>query len=263
MADVVDGLTWTRSKADMRMYREMFGMSTVEMGRLAVVDGRTVRAWENPREWVPDRTSWMAAEALWRDSDRLARELAGEDPAVLPYWTCASAPGAIAARIAAGRLSAAGRAWDVSWSRDGVPDGGKSRFRLMTDMLRVHGDRAAALFGVSRQTVVAWRRPASPGSVPTPEAWGALDGLWDGMVARAAELADMMADAAERAAEAGRRRVPPSLTFYRLRSDWTAWHDEGDWLAEDCSVWLAEVLLHDRGLEPSTVYADPNPKAMF
>lgn len=28
MAEVVDGLTWTRSKPDLRMYREMFGMST-------------------------------------------------------------------------------------------------------------------------------------------------------------------------------------------------------------------------------------------
>ena len=59
MAEVVDGLTWTRSKPDLRMYREMFGMSTAEFGRLAAVDGRTVRAWENPREWVPDRTAWM------------------------------------------------------------------------------------------------------------------------------------------------------------------------------------------------------------
>lgn len=66
MAEVVDGLTWTRSKPDLRMYREMFGMSTAEFGRLAAVDGRTVRAWENPREWVPDRTAWMAAESLWR-----------------------------------------------------------------------------------------------------------------------------------------------------------------------------------------------------
>ncbi len=66
MAEVVDGLTWTRLKPDLRMYREMFGMSTAEFGRLAAVDGRTVRAWENPREWVPDRTAWMAAESLWR-----------------------------------------------------------------------------------------------------------------------------------------------------------------------------------------------------
>lgn len=64
MAEVVDGLTWTRSKPDLRMYREMFGMSTAEFGRLAAVDGRTVRAWENPREWVPDRTAWLAAVLL-------------------------------------------------------------------------------------------------------------------------------------------------------------------------------------------------------
>ena len=75
MAEVVDGLTWTRSKPDLRMYREMFGMSTAEFGRLAAVDGRTVRAWENPREWVPDRTAWMAAESLWRDAERNLRTL--------------------------------------------------------------------------------------------------------------------------------------------------------------------------------------------
>ncbi|RHK23160.1 hypothetical protein DW072_09830, partial [Bifidobacterium adolescentis] len=88
MAEVVDGLTWTRSKPDLRMYREMFGMSTAEFGRLAAVDGRTVRAWENPREWVPDRTAWMAAESLWRDAERMASGLvpeAGEGPVVLPY----------------------------------------------------------------------------------------------------------------------------------------------------------------------------------
>ena len=88
MAEVVDGLPWTRSKPDLRMYREMFGMSTAEFGRLAAVDGRTVRAWENPREWVPDRTAWMAAESLWRDAERMASGLvpeAGEGPVVLPY----------------------------------------------------------------------------------------------------------------------------------------------------------------------------------
>ena len=95
MAEVVDGLTWTRSKPDLRMYREMFGMSTAEFGRLAAVDGRTVRAWENPREWVPDRTAWMAVESLWRDAERMASGLvpeAGADPLGLPDGNGASTP---------------------------------------------------------------------------------------------------------------------------------------------------------------------------
>lgn len=102
MAEVVDGLTWTRSKPDLRMYREMFGMSTAEFGRLAAVDGRTVRAWENPREWVPDRTAWMAVESLWRDAERMASGLvpeAGADPVVLPYGTGASTPACVDARV--------------------------------------------------------------------------------------------------------------------------------------------------------------------
>lgn len=55
------------------------------------------------------------------------------------------------------------------------------------------------------------------------------------------------------------------MTFYRLRSDWEAWHgpDDGGWRSEDCSVWLAAVLLHDMGLEPSVVYAEADPEAMF
>ncbi|EFM40434.1 hypothetical protein HMPREF0168_2244 [Bifidobacterium dentium ATCC 27679] len=59
--------------------------------------------------------------------------------------------------------------------------------------------------------------------------------------------------------------MAPPLTFYRLRSDWDAWHgpEDGDWLREDCSVWLAAVLLRDRGLPPSAVYADPYPEAAF
>ena len=123
MAEVVDGLTWTRSKPDLRMYREMFGMSTAEFGRLAAVDGRTVRAWENPREWVPDRTAWMAVESLWRDAERMASGLvpeAGADPVVLPYGTGASTPACVASRIAAGRLAAAGRPWGASFP---PPDG--------------------------------------------------------------------------------------------------------------------------------------------
>ena len=85
------------------------------------------------------------------------------------------------------------------------------------------------------------------------------------MVARASELAGMMSAAADRAAADGRRRMAPPLTFYRLRSDWEAWHgpDDGGWRSEDCSVWLAAVLLHDMGLEPSVVYAEADPVAMF
>lgn len=187
MAEVVDGLTWTRSKPDLRMYREMFGMSTAEFGRLAAVDGRTVRAWENPR------------------------------------------------------------------------------FRLMTDMLHLGGEKGSVLFGVTRQTVFAWRHPRMRDSVPSPAAVDALDARWSAMVARASELAGMMSVAADRAAADGRRRMAPPLTFYRLRSDWEAWHgpDDGGWRSEDCSVWLAAVLLHDMGLEPSVVYAEADPEAMF
>ena len=36
-----------------------------------------------------------------------------------------------------------------------------------------------------------------------------------------------------------------------------------DGASEDCSVWLAAVLLHDMGLEPSVVYAEADPEAMF
>lgn len=244
MAEVVDGLTWTRSKPDLRMYREMFGMSTAEFGRLAAVDGRTVRAWENPREWVPDRTAWMAVESLWRDAERMASGLvpeAGADPVVLPYGTGASFP------------------------RPDGPDGGKARFRLMTDMLHLGGEKGSVLLGVTRQTVFAWRHPRMRDSVPSPAAVDALDARWSAMVARASELAGMMSVAADRAAADGRRRMAPPLTFYRLRSDWEAWHgpDDGGWRSEDCSVWLAAVLLHDMGLEPSVVYAEADPEAMF
>lgn len=85
------------------------------------------------------------------------------------------------------------------------------------------------------------------------------------LAARASELAGMMSVAADRAAADGRRRMAPPLTFYRLRSDWEAWHgpDDGGWRSEDCSVWLAAVLLHDMGLEPSVVYAEADPEAMF
>ncbi len=181
MAEVVDGLTWTRSKPDLRMYREMFGMSTAEFGRLAAVDGRTVRAWENPREWVPDRTAWMAAESLWRDAERMASGLvpeAGEGPVVLPYGSGASTPACVASRIAAGRLSAAGRPWDASFPRPDGPDCGKARFRLMTDMLHLGGEKGSVLFGVTRQTVFAWRHPRMRDSVPSPAAFDADDGGW-------------------------------------------------------------------------------------
>lgn len=268
MAEVVDGLTWTRSKPDLRMYREMFGMSTAEFGRLAAVDGRTVRAWENPREWVPDRTAWMAVESLCRDAERMASGLvpeAGADPVVLPYGTGASTPACVASRIAAGRLAAAGRPWGASFPRPDGPDGGKARFRLMTDMLHLGGEKGSVLFGVTRQTVFAWRHPRMRDSVPSPAAVDALDARWSAMVARASELAGMMSVAADRAAADGRRRMAPPLTFYRLRSDWEAWHgpDDGGWRSEDCSVWLAAVLLHDMGLEPSVVYAEADPEAMF
>ena len=58
---------------------------------------------------------------------------------------------------------------------------------------------------------------------------------------------------------------PPSPPAGGLRSDWEAWHgpDDGGWRSEDCSVWLAAVLLHDMGLEPSVVYAEADPEAMF
>lgn len=187
MAEVVDGLTWTRSKPDLRMYREMFGMSTAEFGRLAAVDGRTVRAWENPREWVPDRTAWMAVESLWRDAERMASGLvpeAGADPVVLPYGTGASTPACVASRIAAGRLAAAGRPWGASFPRPDGPDGGKARFRLMTDMLHLGGEKGSVLFGVTRQTVFAWRHPRMRDSVPSPAAVDALDARWSAMVAR-------------------------------------------------------------------------------
>ena len=182
MAEVVDGLTWTRSKPDLRMYREMFGMSTAEFGRLAAVDGRTVRAWENPREWVPDRTAWMAAESLWRDAERMASGLvpeAGEGPVVLPYGSGASTPACVASRIAAGRLSAAGRPWDASFPRPDGPDCGKARFRLMTDMLHLGGEKGSVLFGVTRQTVFAWRHPRMRDSVPSPAAFDAVGERWD------------------------------------------------------------------------------------
>lgn len=267
-AHVAYGLTWTRSKPDLRMYREMFGMSTAEFGRLAAVDGRTVRAWENPREWVPDRTAWMAAESLWRDAERMASGLvpeAGEGPVVLPYGSGASTPACVASRIAAGRLSAAGRPWDASFPRPDGPDCGKARFRLMTDMLHLGGEKGSVLFGVTRQTVFAWRHPRMRDSVPSPAAFDAVGERWSAMVARASELAGMMSAAADRAAADGRRRMAPPLTFYRLRSDWEAWHgpDDGGWRSEDCSVWLAAVLLHDMGLEPSVVYAEADPEAMF
>lgn len=109
---------------------------------------------------------------------------------------------------------------------------------------------------------VSDHEPLAP-SGPVPD--GALDARWSAMVARASELAGMMSVAADRAAADGRRRMAPPLTFYRLRSDWEAWHgpDDGGWRSEDCSVWLAAVLLHDMGLEPSVVYAEADPEAMF
>lgn len=167
--------------------------------------------------------------------------------------------------IAAGRLSAAGRPWDASFPRPDGPDCGKARFRLMTDMLHLGGEKGSVLFGVTRQTVFAWRHPRMRDSVPSPAAFDAVGERWSAMVARASELAGMMSAAADRAAADGRRRMAPPLTFYRLRSDWEAWHgpDDGGWRSEDCSVWLAAVLLHDMGLEPSVVYAEADPEAMF
>ena len=112
--------------------------SVAELGRLAAVSGRTVRSWEDPRAWVPDRTAWMAVESLWRDADRMASGLVAGAPAgpvTLPYGTGASTLACIASRIAAGRLSAAGVAWNASFPHAPGPDGGKARFRLMTDML--------------------------------------------------------------------------------------------------------------------------------
>lgn len=135
----------------------------------------------------------------------------------------------------------------------------------MTDMLHLGGEKGSVLFGVTRQTVFAWRHPRMRDSVPSPAAVDALDARWSAMVARASELAGMMSVAADRAAADGRRRMAPPLMFYRLRSDWEAWHgpDDGGWRSEDCSVWLAAVLLHDMGLEPSVVYAEADPEAMF
>ena len=155
----------------------------------------------------------------------------GADPVVLPYGTGASTPACVASRIAAGRLAAAGRPWDASFPRPDGPDGGKARFRLMTDMLHLGGEKGSVLFGVTRQTVFAWRHPRMRDSVPSPAAVDALDARWSAMVARASELAGMMSVAADRAAADGRRRMAPPLTFYRLRSDWEAWHgpDDGGW----------------------------------
>ena len=135
----------------------------------------------------------------------------------------------------------------------------------MTDMLHLGGEKGSVLFGVTRQTVFAWRHPRMRDSVPSPAAFDAVGERWSAMVARASELAGMMSVAADRAAADGRRRMAPPLTFYRLRSDWEAWHgpDDGGWRSEDCSVWLAAVLLHDMGLEPSVVYAEADPEAMF
>ena len=112
MSEAVDGLTWSRSKADLRLYRELFGMSVAELGRLAAVSGRTVRSWEDPRAWVPDRTAWMAVESLWRDADRMASGLVAGAPAgpvTLPYGTGASTLACIASRIAAGPAVGRGR----------------------------------------------------------------------------------------------------------------------------------------------------------
>lgn len=118
---------------------------------------------------------------------------------------------------------------------------------------------------VRSSMVFAWRHPRMRDSVPSPAAFDAVGERWSAMVARASELAGMMSAAADRAAADGRRRMAPPLTFYRLRSDWEAWHgpDDGGWRSEDCSVWLAAVLLHDMGLEPSVVYAEADPEAMF
>lgn len=60
----------------------------------------------------------MAVESLWRDADRMASGLVAGAPAgpvTLPYGTGASTLACIASRIAAGRLSAAGVAWDASF----------------------------------------------------------------------------------------------------------------------------------------------------
>lgn len=97
---------------------------------------------------------------------------------VLPYGSGASTPACVASRIAAGRLSAAGRPWDASFPRPDGPDCGKARFRLMTDMLHLGGEKGSVLFGVTRQTVFAWRHPRMRDSVPSPAAFDADDGGW-------------------------------------------------------------------------------------
>lgn len=62
----------------------------------------------------------------------------------------------------------------------------------MTDMLHLGGEKGSVLFGVTRQTVFAWRHPRMRDSVPSPAAVDALDARWSAMVARASELAGMM-----------------------------------------------------------------------
>lgn len=182
-------------------------------GRMpCVADGWSCRSCRSV--WTRSCVAWsvwmMAVESLWRDAERMASGLvpeAGADPVVLPYGTGASTPACVASRIAAGRLAAAGRPWGASFPRPDGPDGGKARFRLMTDMLHLGGEKGSVLFGVTRQTVFAWRHPRMRDSVPSPAAVDALDARWSAMVARASELAGMMSVVADRAAADGRRRM--------------------------------------------------------
>ncbi len=181
------------------MYREMFGMSTAEFGRLAAVDGRTVRAVGEPAGVGSrqDRVDGGGVVVAGCGAHGVRTGSGGGRGCPwLPYGSGASTPACVASRIAAGRLSAAGRPWDASFPRPDGPDCGKARFRLMTDMLHLGGEKGSVLLGVTRQTVFAWRHPRMRDSGPSPAAFDAVGERWSAMVARASELAGMMSAAA-------------------------------------------------------------------
>ncbi|TPF93240.1 hypothetical protein BW14_06070 [Bifidobacterium sp. UTBIF-68] len=99
-------LSDTRSKADFRLLRDMLGLPQAWVAQRVGVTPRTVRNWEDPKEFYPpSREAWDLVEGVWREAASQAAALVdiasqaaavarerGVEPAplMLTYWRDAS-----------------------------------------------------------------------------------------------------------------------------------------------------------------------------
>lgn len=95
-------LSDTRSKADFRLLRDMLGLPQAWVAQRVGVTPRTVRNWEDPKEFYPpSREAWDLVEGVWREAASQAAALVdiasqaaavarerGVEPAplMLTYW---------------------------------------------------------------------------------------------------------------------------------------------------------------------------------